>query len=209
MSTQTTSSASRAAREELVLSFSPSWKGMLGWYIKRLLIATLVCVLVGLAWQKDALEAYWFFLVLVVSFGGVLGIGKLIRQATVYRISTRRVSETTGIFNKKTESAFFTEITNTTVEQNILERILKVGRVDFDTAGEQRLRREEGRASKGGKNYLAFWGVPSPHHLEATVDGLRFGDDDHAIPHDDYRTTEEQEREAARQAAEDAKLFED
>lgn len=187
--------AGAARREELVMTFHPSWKGMFGWYAKWMTLAVAVAVGTLFLCTNNVISVWMLLLIWFIAFGAILGTGRLIREATTYRITTRRVSQTSGILNKKTESAFFDEITNTTVEQSLWERMLGIGRVDFDTAGERLITKElEARGhSRDDSNFLSWWGCKSPHHIEATVDGLRFGDDELGFDGD-----EEDEDEAPR-----------
>jgi uncharacterized membrane protein YdbT with pleckstrin-like domain len=165
-------------REETVLSLHPSWKGMIGWYTKSTLIAIGAIAVAYLLETTGTLAVYWLVLVVLIAIASVVGIGHFIRYTTIYVITNRRVSETRGILNKRTESAFFTEITNTTVERSLSERMLGIGRLDFDTAGERLIARELDRHNRTTNNaFLSWWGLPNPYQVEAVVDGLRFGDD--------------------------------
>jgi uncharacterized membrane protein YdbT with pleckstrin-like domain len=150
---------------------------MLGWYTKWLLIALVVSAIAFAIKATGALPAYMFVLVAVVAFASVFAVGRLIRRMTTYLITNRRVSETSGILNKRTESAFFTEITNTTVERSLNERMLGIGHLDFDTAGERLITRQLARRSRTNTSFLSWWGVIDPYHVESIVDGLRYGDD--------------------------------
>ena len=166
-------------REENVLRIHPSWKGMFGWYAKWLLMALVVVAIAFALMHANVIPAYLFVLVIVGAFGIVLLIGWLTRLATSYLVTNRRVSETTGILNKRTESAYFTEITNTTIERNLSERLLGIGRLDFDTAGERMVAHELNRRNRATNTaFLSWWGVPDVQRVAELIDGLRFGDDD-------------------------------
>lgn len=163
-------------REQDVLLFHPSWKGMIGWYMNRIFVTLLGTALLIFLSSENVIPLVLVILFVLCLFLLVFGIGRLKRQFTIYRVTTRQISETTGIFSKRTESALFSDITNTTVTQRFIERIFGVGGLQFDTAGEHLITREIARPSRSNLTFLSWWGVPDPHHVISVIDEQRFGD---------------------------------
>jgi len=159
--------AEQENKEGVVMLFHPSWKGMIGWYAKWLLVATVISII-----AYFALATGWFVLALFVSFGVVLGIGWLTRYNVSYKVTNQRIFESRGILNRKYESAFFSQITNTVVDQSLSERMLHVGHLSFDTAGERNVTSALSR-HPGAEHYLDWWGVKNPRKVEDLIDDLR------------------------------------
>ena len=62
-------------------------------------------------------------------------IGWLRRISTKYLITTQRLRITRGIISKKVQETRLERVQNVNYEQGVLDRVLGVGTVDFDTAG--------------------------------------------------------------------------
>jgi membrane protein YdbS with pleckstrin-like domain len=174
---QSTPTATARQREETVLSFHPSWRGMLGWYCKWLLIALAVGAIAYALKDVHVLSTFIFVVITFVALVIVFAVGHLIRLMTTYLVTNRRVSETSGVLTRRTESAFFPEITNTTVQRSLSERMLHIGHLDFDTAGERLITQQLAHRSSINTSFLSWWGVVDPYGVAAVVDGLRYGDD--------------------------------
>jgi uncharacterized membrane protein YdbT with pleckstrin-like domain len=79
-----------------------------------------------------------------VGIGVVVGVvlvalallyGFIKRVATVYMVSTQRLYIRRGILSKRVQQTRIDRVQNVNTDQSLFERILRVGRVDFDTAG--------------------------------------------------------------------------
>ena len=62
-------------------------------------------------------------------------VGYLRRIATKYLITTQRLRISRGIVSKKVQETRLERVQNVNYEQGVLDRVLGVGTVDFDTAG--------------------------------------------------------------------------
>ena len=71
----------------------------------------------------------------VVVFAIILAIGFVARIATTYTITNHRLHIKRGIIARKTQEARLERVQNVNTDQGVLDRILQVGTVDFDTAG--------------------------------------------------------------------------
>jgi uncharacterized membrane protein YdbT with pleckstrin-like domain len=95
--------------------------------------------------------------VLVVGFALLVVGGLLKRLATVYTITNQRLRIKRGIFSKRVQQTRIDRVQNVNTDQGVLERLLRVGTVDFDTAGTD-------------DSEFAFQGVSSPGRVVEAVD---------------------------------------
>lgn len=141
--------------EQIVFQGHPSWRGVLAYYIKGTLGALLVGAILWFAWS----HTYAVLFVLVI-FGITVLSGFIMRMATVYTITNERLSIRRGILAKKVQQTSIDRVQNVNTAQSPIDRILKVGRVDFDTAGTD-------------DSSFIFEGVASPDAIVAAVDDAK------------------------------------
>jgi uncharacterized membrane protein YdbT with pleckstrin-like domain len=97
--------------------------------------------------------------------GGIVGVGIVIlvlagfirRIATVYTITNQRLRIKRGILSKKVQQTRIDRVQNVNTEQSVMDRLLRVGTVDFDTAGTD-------------DSDFTFRGVSSPARVVEAVD---------------------------------------
>lgn len=116
--------------EEIVLQGHPSWRSTMAFYIKGLLIAAVLGVIVGLV-DTTGLGVG----VAIVVFAIAVVVGFIRRWATTYTVTNRRLHIKRGIIARRTQEAKLARVQNINTRQSVIERILQVGTVDFDTAG--------------------------------------------------------------------------
>jgi len=109
----------------------PSWRALMSFYV--LGIGVAVGVLVILGFLADNLGTG--VLIAVVIAGLTLVIGYFRRISTKYLITTQRLRISRGILRKKVQETRLERVQNVNYEQGVLDRVLRVGNVDFDTAG--------------------------------------------------------------------------
>jgi uncharacterized membrane protein YdbT with pleckstrin-like domain len=139
--------------EQVIYEGRPSWRSILGFYIVGLIlvaVAAAIAFLVSGGGLAAAVGAGVFVLLLVV--------GWLKRISTRYSITDRRLRIQRGIVARKVEEARLERVQNVSVNQGILERILQVGTVDFDTA------------SNRADDTFQFRGIAQPERITALVD---------------------------------------
>jgi uncharacterized membrane protein YdbT with pleckstrin-like domain len=72
----------------------------------------------------------------VVAAAALLLLGGFVkRMATVYTITNQRLRIKRGLLSKKVQQTRIERVQNVNTDQSVLDRILRVGTVDFDTAG--------------------------------------------------------------------------
>jgi uncharacterized membrane protein YdbT with pleckstrin-like domain len=123
--------------EHVLFEGHPSWRSTLAFYIKGLVgtvvLAALVAGITHIA--EDSINGGLVTAVAVVLLVGVLVVGYVMRMATTYTITNRRLHIKRGIVARRTQEARLERVQNVNTEQSVLERLLQVGTVDFDTAG--------------------------------------------------------------------------
>lgn len=119
-----------ASDERELFSGHPSWRSILSFYIKGLLITAAAAVIAALVADTGAAV-----LVGIVLFAIVLLVGFIKRIATTYTITNHRLHIRRGIIARRTQEARLERVQNVNTAQGVIDRILQVGTVDFDTAG--------------------------------------------------------------------------
>jgi uncharacterized membrane protein YdbT with pleckstrin-like domain len=138
--------------EQIIYEGHPSWRAVLGYYIKGL-AGSLVAAAIGYALDGIGLAIGVFLLVMAL----VLLAGFVRRFSVVYTITTQRLRIKQGILARHVQQTDIERVQNVNTGQSVLERMLRVGTVDFDTAGT-------------GDSDFKFAGVESPEDVVAAVD---------------------------------------
>jgi len=138
--------------EEIVFEGHPSWRSILGFYIKGLLVAAAAGVIAWLA-KSVGLGVGVGIAVFVL----VVLVGLVRRVSTSYVVTTQRLHIRRGILSRHVQQTRIDRVQNVNTNQSLLERVLRVGTVDFDTAGTE-------------DSDFSFEGIASPHQVVAAVD---------------------------------------
>lgn len=118
-----------SAGEHVIFEGHPSWRAILGFYLKGLLIAVILGVIAKLAWGDGTA-----FLVILVVLALTLLIGFVKRVATTYTITNRRLNIKRGIVSKEVQETRLERVQNVNYRQSVYQRLMQIGDVDFDTA---------------------------------------------------------------------------
>jgi uncharacterized membrane protein YdbT with pleckstrin-like domain len=138
--------------EEVVFEGHPSWRALLSFYIGGLVAAAAVAIVVALI-----ASTVTGVLVGVVLFGLLLIVGFVRRMTTTYMVSTQRLYIRRGLLSKAVQQTRIDRVQNVNTNQRLRDRILRVGTVDFDTAGTD-------------DSDFVFAGIASPGDVVAAVD---------------------------------------
>ncbi|HEV7460612.1 MAG TPA: PH domain-containing protein [Solirubrobacteraceae bacterium] len=116
--------------EHIIFEGHPSWRAILSFYLKALAIAVMVGAIGWLAFSAGVgvAVALGVFVVAVI-------VGFIRRMATTYSITNQRLRIRRGIISRNVQETRVDRIQNVNTDQGVLERILQVGTVDYDTAG--------------------------------------------------------------------------
>jgi uncharacterized membrane protein YdbT with pleckstrin-like domain len=94
---------------------------------------------------------------LAVVFAVVILIGFIRRYFTVYTITNQRLRIQRGIIARHVQQTQIERVQNVNTQQGVIQRVLQVGTVDFDTAGT-------------GDSDFTFIGVNNPEDVVLAVD---------------------------------------
>ncbi|MGH2867954.1 MAG: PH domain-containing protein [Solirubrobacteraceae bacterium] len=137
----------------------PSWLSMAGLFTRGLLAAVAAGVLAGVitAFSARHVQLGWVVIAVLAVFVLLLAIAQIQRIQTTYSITNRRLTIETGILSRRLRQTRLERVQNVNASQSLRERILRIGTVDFDTAGEA--------------DYdFSFRGVGDPRGIVRTVD---------------------------------------
>ena len=138
--------------EQLVFEGHPSWRALLSFYIGGVAGGVAVGVVAGLIWGVGL-----GLLVGVVLVALLLVFGFVKRMSTTYMVSTQRLYIRRGLLSKRVQQTRIDRVQNVNTAQSVRERVLRVGTVDFDTAGSD-------------DSEFRFVGISSPGAVVTAVD---------------------------------------
>lgn len=147
--------------ERVLFRDHPSWRSMLAFYLKGLFVAVLAGAAAGLASASASadhkVQTPWVAAVVLVVFAIGLARGTLRRVRTTYTITDRRLTIEQGLLSRALHETALDRVQNVACRQSLLERILGVGTVDFDTAA-------------GAEFDFRFTGVERPRQIARAAD---------------------------------------
>ena len=138
--------------EQVVFEGHPSWRALLSFYLGGVAGAVAIAVVLGLitSFAVGLLAA-------VVLVAAVLGFGLFKRMSTTYLVTSQRLYIRRGMLAKREQQTRIDRVQNVNTEQSLRERMLRVGTVDFDTAGTD-------------DSEFRFVGIASPAEVVGAVD---------------------------------------
>jgi uncharacterized membrane protein YdbT with pleckstrin-like domain len=144
--------------EQVFFHGHPSWRSMLAFYLRGLLAAVLAGVIAGIATRVagGSVDVVWVAAAVLVVFVVVLAWGLIRRIATTYTITNRRLTIRSGLLSRELHECRLERVQNVNTRQRLLERMLGIGTVDFDTAA-------------GAAYDFSFRGVEDPGGIVRTV----------------------------------------
>ncbi len=122
--------------EQVVFEGHPSWRAILGFYIKGIAlvaVAVLIVVLYGNT-IGDGVSSAALALVLIAGSALVVLIGFLRRMSTDYMITNRRLYVKHGLISRDVQETRIERVQDVNYRQSAFQRLLRIGDVDFDTA---------------------------------------------------------------------------
>jgi uncharacterized membrane protein YdbT with pleckstrin-like domain len=146
------------AGEHLIFEGHPSWRSILGFYLKGLLLVVIAGAIVAAATQvaDDKVNSGLVTLVALVLLVIVLVAGYVKRLFTTYTITNHRLHIRRGIIARAEQQTLINRVQNVNTHQSVLQRMLVIGTVNFDTAA-------------GDDFDFQFAGVASPHEVVDAV----------------------------------------
>ena len=141
-----------SAGEQVIFQGHPSWRAILGFYLKGVLVAVVLGVIAKLVDGNGTA-----FLVILVVIGLTVLAGFVKRVATTYTITNRRLNIKRGIVSREIQETRLERVQNVNYRQSVYQRIMQIGDVDFDTA------------ATDDYNFV-FYGVADPGDVVHSVD---------------------------------------
>jgi uncharacterized membrane protein YdbT with pleckstrin-like domain len=138
--------------ERIVFEGHPSWRAALGFHVGGFVAAVAAGVLAGVL-----AGATVGVVVVVTALALVLAISFLQRAATHYVVTNQRLRIRRGILSRHVQQTQIERVQNVNTAQSLLDRVLRVGTVDFDTAGTD-------------DSDFTFRGISDPAAVVAAVD---------------------------------------
>jgi uncharacterized membrane protein YdbT with pleckstrin-like domain len=138
--------------EQVVFEGHPSWRALLSFYIGGVAGAVAIAVVVALI-----ASAFAGIVAAVVLVAAVLGFGLFKRTATSYLVTTQRLYIRRGMLSRRVQQTRIDRVQNVNSQQTVIDRIVRVGTVDFDTAGTD-------------DSEFRFVGIAAPDLVVAAVD---------------------------------------
>jgi uncharacterized membrane protein YdbT with pleckstrin-like domain len=117
--------------ENLIFSTSPSWRSQFGKHVALVLGSILVGVVVGLIADIGIGIAVGVVIALVA-----VGFLWAERSRTTYMVTSQRIQVREGFLSKEVQQTRLDRIQNVTLDQSVADRLLRIGTVDYDTAGD-------------------------------------------------------------------------
>ena len=139
--------------EQIIFEGHPSWRAILGFYLKGVGIAIVLGIIAALVSSTAVV-----FVVVLVVLAVTLLVGFLKRWSTTYTITTRRLNIKRGIVSREIQETRLERIQNVNTSQSVYQRLMRIGDVDFDTA------------ASGGDYDFIFYGVADPGDVVHAVD---------------------------------------
>jgi uncharacterized membrane protein YdbT with pleckstrin-like domain len=147
------------AGERILYEGHPSWRAILDFYVKGILATAAIALVVALVTGIGDGGADTGLVTIVALVGVAVTIlaGFVKRVATSYTITDRRLHIKRGIVSRTIQETRLERVQNVNYNQSVLQRILQIGDVDFDTAA--------------GDDYnFVFAGVAEPADVVHMVD---------------------------------------
>lgn len=144
--------------ERVLFEGHPSWRSVLGFYLVGFVAAVAVGVVMALVVGTGTGVAAF-----LVAFAILVVVGLLKRIGTRYTITSQRLHIRRGILSRSVQQTRLERVQNVNTEQSVLQRLLRVGTVDFDTAGTD-------------DSDFVFAGVADPESVVRAVDDAQRDD---------------------------------
>jgi uncharacterized membrane protein YdbT with pleckstrin-like domain len=117
--------------EKVIYEGHPSWRAIIGFYLKGTLVALAAGLLAGLIASSAGLGIVTFAVIVAVT----ILVGFIKRVATVYTITDRRLNIKVGIVSRNVQETRLQRVQNVNYNQGVYERAMQIGDVEFITAG--------------------------------------------------------------------------
>jgi uncharacterized membrane protein YdbT with pleckstrin-like domain len=129
------------ASEQVYLKFHPTRLAYAKWYLLAFIVAGMGIVIALSAFKLGPFsipigeQASVYTLIIPLIGMAIVIVPTLLRRDDTYTITNFRIIEKKGILNIKEDSVNWEKVSNYTLEQNVLDRILKIGNINLYSVG--------------------------------------------------------------------------
>jgi uncharacterized membrane protein YdbT with pleckstrin-like domain len=137
----------------------PSWLSLAPLILKGLLASLAAGAITGIATAiaPGHVQTGWVILAVLAVFVVLIFTAQFRRLQTTYSITSRRLTIQRGLLSRELHQTRLERVQNVNATQSLVQRMVGIGTVDFDTAGE-------------ADYQFAFSGVRDPRGIVRTVD---------------------------------------
>lgn len=144
--------------EHVIFDGHPSWRGTLSFYARGIAIAAIGAGVAALVTVISSDFSWtWTLVAFAVVVALVVLVGFAYRMTTTYTITNQRLTIRRGILSRHMQQTRVERVQNVNVDQSLVDRLVRVGQVDFDTAG-------------ADDSDFTFRGVANPEQVVRAVD---------------------------------------
>jgi uncharacterized membrane protein YdbT with pleckstrin-like domain len=145
--------------EQVFFHGHPCWRSMFAFHVKGFALAVVAGAIAGIASAiaDGEVHVLWVVGAVAAVFAVAIVVGIVRRAMTTYTITDQRLAINHGLLSRDVHETRLERVQNVNSSQSLFQRLLRIGTVDFDTAGS---------ADYG----FAFRGVSNPHQIARTVD---------------------------------------
>ncbi len=115
--------------EHIIFQGHPSWRSILGFYVKGLVVVVIGAAIGYLAGDSGLAVVVGLVLLVIVLVAGYVK-----RLFTTYTISDHRLHIRRGIVARAEQQTLINRVQNVNTHQSVIQRFLMIGNVNFDTA---------------------------------------------------------------------------
>src|SRR3978361_1753659 len=115
--------------ETIIFQWHPSWRAILGFYLKGVLVAIVLGIIAKLVSSTTSV-----FVVVLVVLALTLPAGLVKPGARHASITSRRLNIKRGIISREIQETRLERVQNVNYRQSVYQRLMQIGDVDFDTA---------------------------------------------------------------------------
>jgi uncharacterized membrane protein YdbT with pleckstrin-like domain len=115
--------------EQLIFEGHPSWRSILGFYLKGLVVVAIGAAVAYFAADRGLAVAVGLVLLAILLVAGYIK-----RLFTTYTITDHRLHIRRGIIERAEQQTLINRVQNVNTHQSVVQRMLMFGDVNFDTA---------------------------------------------------------------------------
>ena len=156
------------AGENILFRGRPSWKSSIGFFLKwgfLALVPAIVAIVLSSFDTETGLPIWQWVLISVLLLGMVIARDAIRRATARYTVTTERIHIRRGLLSRSEQATTLERVQNVTTDQSLLERMLNIGDIDFDTAG-----------TSESNDSFRFAGIADPHGVIKRIQQYRLAD---------------------------------